>query len=259
MRDERIGLFVAGVQKAGTTTLHSLLSEHPQMDAAPRKELHAFDNEKADWTDPSTEWVHAGFPPLTDGHIRFEATPIYSFWPNAMERLHAYNPFARIILTFRDPIERAWSHWRMETARQAETLPFGEAIRTGRDRLDPADPSAPVWRMASYVERGFYCRQLERVLGLFPANQVMLCTTGELACDQAALLSRLAAFAGIAPFPATRHTLAHKGDDSFGDLPPEDEACLRDIYREDVIAFGALSGLDVSGWRTLAPQGNAPR
>jgi hypothetical protein len=92
---------------------------------------------------------------------------------NSLERIAAYNPRMRLILIFRDPIERAWSHWKMEYARGAETESFAWSIRDGRSRVDAGSVRAGLHRVYSYVERGFYGAQVERLLALFPREQVL--------------------------------------------------------------------------------------
>jgi hypothetical protein len=88
----------------------------------------------------------------TSGVIRGEATPIYMYWPNAMERICRYNAAAKLILCLRHPAYRAHSHWRMEIMRSAETLSFENAIsRAGRRRVRNAEGG--VHRVYSYVER----------------------------------------------------------------------------------------------------------
>ncbi|MGP3699493.1 hypothetical protein [Rhodobacter sp. NSM] len=74
-----------------------------------------------------------------------------------------------LILPLRDPVERAHSHWRMEVARGNESLSFSEAIREGRARV------ARNGRVFTYVERGFYGAQLERLETCFPREQVSVC------------------------------------------------------------------------------------
>ena len=44
------------------------------------------------------------------------------------KRIQSYNPGIKLIFLFRDPIERAWSNWKMEIVRGRETLPFTAAI-----------------------------------------------------------------------------------------------------------------------------------
>ena len=253
MPADRVGLFIAGTQKARTSALHTYLAEHPAIMSTDHKEPHFFDDESIDWTVPDYALLHARFPGEQNGRLALDATPIYTFWPPALERIRAYNPGARLIVLFRDPIERAWSHWRMETARGDETLGFSEAIRSGRARLDPADPLTRIWRIASYVERGFYTGQVKRLSGLFPSSQTLLLDSGDLARDPQSTLDRIARFAGIAPFGPVRPLREHVGNTDFGSIPPDDAEYLRALFREDVLEFAALSGLDVSHWPTLNP------
>src|SRR5438128_3640412 len=113
---------IAGVQKGGTTALYEYLAEMGDVGLSRQKETHFFDDETLDWARPDYARYHAMFD-APEGRPCGEATPIYSYWPNALERIAAYNPAMKLILLLRDPVARAWSHWRMEYARGAERQP----------------------------------------------------------------------------------------------------------------------------------------
>ena len=59
---------------------------------------------------------HARFP-APDGRLRGEATPIYLYWPNSLERIATYNPAMKLIVLLREPVSRAWSHWKILSKR----------------------------------------------------------------------------------------------------------------------------------------------
>jgi hypothetical protein len=182
-----VSFLIAGVQKGGTTALFEYLAVQGGVRLPKSKEVHFFDDETQDWGRPDLARYHGLFPP-GDGPAG-EATPIYCYWPGSLERIAAYNPDMRIVLLLRDPVARAWSHWRMEYARGAEREPFAWCIRDGRRRLFDADP----WghhREFSYVERGFYGEQVARLLELFPRDQVLVLRSDALRGDR-----RPAAFA----------------------------------------------------------------
>ncbi|HEY9217008.1 MAG TPA: sulfotransferase domain-containing protein, partial [Phenylobacterium sp.] len=163
---------VAGVQKGGTTALHDYLTEHPHVTLANVKEVHFFDDESQDWAAPDYGAFHAHFPTERRAACG-EITPIYIYWPNSLERIAAYNPAMKIVVLLRDPVERAFSQWRMEASRGAETHAFSWCIRQGRARLFDAEP----WghhREFSYVERGFYGEQIERLFSVFPREQTLI-------------------------------------------------------------------------------------
>jgi hypothetical protein len=257
---ERVRFLVAGVQKGGTTALFHYLSDLGAVQMAPAKEVHFFDDETGvDWAQPDYAPLHAAFPEL-DGRPRGEATPIYIYWPNCLERIARYDPAMKLVLLFRDPVERAWSQWRMEFARGWETEPFAWCVREGRARVD--SPEAPGFhRVFSYVERGFYGAQLDRVLSLFPRDQLLLLRSEDLDRKPDETLARICAFVGAPPPPAPvrpRRELAAKDIDYGEPISDADRAYLRAVFREDLARFASLSGLEVGDW-LAAPEKAPPR
>src|SRR5262249_46946340 len=190
-----VDFFIAGVQKGGTTALNTIMRQHPAVQIPIIKELHFFDNDTLDWQAPDYALLNDNFRWDSQNVVRGEATPIYTYWPNALERLRAYNPAAKLIIALRHPIHRAYSHWRMETSRSAETLGFSEAIRAGRARVRNATNS--VHRVFSYVERGFYLDQIARLRNLFPAKQLHFLRTDRLWSEPRATVRAIEVFLGI--------------------------------------------------------------
>lgn len=235
-----VDFIVIGAQKAGTTALFDYMGEMPGLSLARTKEVHFFDDESVDWSQPDYRPYHSQFDWEGPG-LRGEATPIYIYWPNALGRIRRYNSQVRLVLLLRDPVERAWSHWRMETARGAETRPFGWCIRQGRQRLFGGEP----WgshREFSYVERGFYGEQVARLLRLFPREQVLIETAEALRQDPNRVLDRLAGFLGAPSPPRVAHRETHVGQE-MGGIDPEDLAWLRSLYARDSAHLESLTGL----------------
>ena len=186
-----VRFLIAGVQKCGTSALDAYLRGHPELEMARIKETHFFDNEvDVDWRTPDYAALHS----LYDGDgsaMRGEATPITFYWTPAHYRVLRYNPDMKFILLFRDPVERAWSHWKMAAAAGRDTCSFSDAIRSGRVRvLDDGGP-AGLSRWLSYVERGYYARQLHELTRLFPLENMLFLMQDELSRtpDYAALHS----------------------------------------------------------------------
>lgn len=237
----RVNFVIAGVQKGGTTALFDYLADYPDIQLSKVKETHFFDDEAVDWERPDYRRYHAHFE-AADGRICGEATPIYSYWPGSLERICAYNPAMKLILVLRDPVERAWSHWRMETMRGVEKAPFGWCIRQGRQRLFEAEP----WghhREFSYVERGFYGEQLERLFGQFPKDQTLVLKSESLRAAPAPALASVRRFLGLrrAKAPASRQV--HVGQEDGHALAPGDRDFLRGVYARDQRRLEALCGL----------------
>lgn len=236
-----VNFIVAGVQKAGTTALYDYLADDPALTLSKIKEVHFFDDESVNWAAPDYAPYHAQF--AADGPaIRGEATPIYLYWPGSLERIAAYNPAVRLIVMLRDPVERAWSHWRMEYSRGVETQPFSWCIRQGRQRLFEAEPWG-VHREFSYVERGFYGEQIERLFALFPREQVLILKADDLRDDPSSVLGKVSDFLGVPRRGAVEHRDVHVGRDVGGDLDAADVGFLRSLYERDMARLKALTEL----------------
>jgi hypothetical protein len=238
-----VSFLIVGAQKGGTTALFNYLGDCPDIALSDEKEVHFFDDDGQDWAAPDYGAYHDRFP-AADGRPCGEATPILCYWPDAMERVAAYNPAMKLILMLRDPVQRAWSHWRMEYARGPETHPFAWCIREGRQRLFDAEP----WghhREFSYVERGFYAEQVERILRLFPREQLLVLTAEALRADPGPVLNAVRGFLGLPPAETPAARAVHVGAemDYPSALTPDDVAHLRAVYAADAARLADLTGV----------------
>jgi hypothetical protein len=152
---------IIGAQKGGTSFLYYLLTRHPLVEPAARKELHFFD--RPEHFDNGAEWYRRCFPRSAwkDGQrsITGEATPSYLFDPPVAKRMAEVVPQARLIALLRNPIDRAYSHYQMQVKRGTEPSPFEEAIEQ---------------QHSSYVSRGIYVDQLLRWSEFFSKEQMLI-------------------------------------------------------------------------------------
>ncbi len=240
----QIDFIIAGAQKAGTTALFDYLGDHPQIGLSDVKEVHFFDDEGQDWRAPDYGAYHAHFDLADRSRLWGEATPIYLYWKDSLARIRAYNPGLRLIVLLRDPVARAYSHWKMEFARGAETHPFDWCVRAGRQRLFAAEP----WgfhREFSYVERGYYGAQIEHLLSLFPADQLLVLRAEDLEAKPGPVLETVSAFLGVDAPPPSQPRRVHVGQDIAypSRLTQADEALLRRLYAADMARLKALTGI----------------
>lgn len=231
----KLDFLIAGVQKGGTTALWHFLKQHPQIRFGPRKEIHFFDDESLDWTDPDYEILHRQYADAPEDSILGDATPIYTYWPPSLMRIHAYNPNIRLIVLLRDPISRAFSHWRMETGRGNETLGFSEAIRSGRARITCEVGGVPCHRIFSYLERGLFAQQLDRLYGSFAKDRILVVKSEDLKLDQQSKLDELTDFLNVRRFSSypQDETVFKTETGEQTKITPEDEDYLRSYYRQD--------------------------
>lgn len=205
------------------------------------KEIHFFDNEMLDWAFPPYDQLEAKMSFNAAASARGDATPIYMYWPNSIERLQRYDASAKIIVLLRHPVYRAHSHWRMETKRGLEDLAFSEAIRVGRDRVAASQNGAH--RVFSYVERGFYAQQIRRLRRFFPRSQVHFETTDMLWLNPKQVLSAIERFLEIDELldPLQEYVIAASTQIEHS-VCKDDEELLMNLYRSDIVETEALTG-----------------
>jgi len=189
----RVDFVIGGTQKGGTSALDSFLRQHPEICMPEtRKELHFFDRETHD---KDYKNYHANFKPKLEHRVIGEASPIYMYWETAPYRIWKYNPKIKWILALRNPVERAFSAWNMETKRGNEKLPFAEAMEKEPERCREALPLQH--RVYSYVDRGFYAHQVRRLFNIFGKEKCLILLNEELRSDHKQTLRRVFEFLGV--------------------------------------------------------------
>lgn len=130
---DRVNLFVIGVNKAGTSWLYYLLSEHPDVFMSDVKELYFFGDEEEGPADLET--YHRHFP--FDEPYRYfgEATVMYYREPAVAAEIEAYAPDARLLAIVRDPIDRLRSQYQYH--KQLGLLGEGTSLAEALDGRDP--------------------------------------------------------------------------------------------------------------------------
>lgn len=245
-----IDFFIIGTQKGGTTATDQYLRHHPDIMMSNKKEIHFFDRENIDWRSPDYSLLHQHFS-WDSVKVRGESTPIYIYWPNSLERLRRYNPSARLILLLRHPVDRAFSHWRMETARAADTLGFADAV-SPLARLRVSGASGGVHRVFSYVERGFYADQIDRLLGLFPVSQILFMRTDRIWSDPAGSLAKITHFLGVGDMPPLqRRYVTPVPSPAPPPMPRALRLDLQQIFSDDIARTATLTDIDLSDWLSL--------
>lgn len=246
-----ISFLIAGVQKGATTALHHYMHQHVDINLPEKKELHFFDDETIDWTNPPYDSVyHDCFTNSLQNNVLYgEATPIYTYWLPSMARIKLYNPNIRLIVSLRDPVARAYSAWRMIHAWGLEPLSFSQAIREGRERVANAVEIPGHDRLYSYVERGFYAEQILRMLNYFPREQILFLTSNELQHQPENVLNQVCDFLQIPKFrnmPKQQIVFSHKHINTVAQAPTSiDIEYLRTLFHEDLEQTQELIGCKI--------------
>lgn len=205
---------ILGAQKAGTTTLFTLLAHHPLVLTSCTKEVHFFDLQQ----DRGIDWYRAHFPLMREAEelvsagtrpAILEASPYYLFHPAVPDRLARILPNARLIVLLRDPVARAWSHyWHERTRgyewRSPEVAFEREPLRLAGEEerlLADAGYRSHAHRHFSYLGRSCYADQLQRWLARFPREQILVIRSEDLFASPAATVARTLRFLGLPQAP----------------------------------------------------------
>jgi len=163
-----------GTQKGGTTTLHQLLRQHPEVYLPACKEVHFFDLNHA----AGETWYRRHFQASSTTQKCGEITPFYLYHPDAPGRIHQLLPDARMIVLLRHPVDRAISQLFHAKRLGFEPLEPADALRAEASRLASGDPIS--LQEHSYVSRSRYVEQLERYEALFPSHQLLIMRSEDL-------------------------------------------------------------------------------
>jgi len=172
---------IVGCQKCGTSSLHHYLAQHPSVWSPKKKELHFFDY-YYDLGVPTYKKHFKEQPRDIDNLLVGEATPEYIFHPYAAERIKYVLPNNKAIVLLRNPIERAFSAWRMGIQQGWETLSFEDAIAAETGRIVPDLHKMSLdeyyygydWNHYSYLLRGHYYDQIDNWLLHFNRENILV-------------------------------------------------------------------------------------
>ena len=220
-------VIIPGAMRGGTTSLFRYLEGHPQIAPSLVKEVHYFDLH----FDRGPAWYRRQFS-TRRGAVGLEASPYYMYEPRVPARLRALVPDAKLVFLLRDPIARAYSHYRKNRRDGREPLDFLAAVRAEEERLageeermlaDPAYVSR-LHQYYSYVGRGRYAEQLLRWRKHFPVAQMLVLDAGDLYADPRRSLARVLDFLGLDPWEPAAVEAHNAGGD--GDTPPAEAAAF---------------------------------
>jgi hypothetical protein len=121
---------VIGAPKCGTTSLHSVLSQHPEIFTSKVKEPHFFER---DIYSNGLEWYQEKYFQDAQGYLaRGESTPNYLTLSNIVApriRESFGDHDLKFITIFRDPTKRAYSEYWFKRRRYKEEQTFEEALQ----------------------------------------------------------------------------------------------------------------------------------
>jgi hypothetical protein len=250
---------IIGTKRGGTTSLWNYLIQHPLVPrlfpAWNTKTSHYFEE---NWH-RGEQWYRSHFP--TDRRRQAmerrhgappragEAAPLYMFHPLAPARVHDLMPQARLIVLLRDPVERAYSHWKERRTEGKEPLGFAEALAAENDRTAGerekliADPNlfSEAYDWHTYRARGRYLEHLSPWLDLFPREQLLILPSESLYRDPAGTYAGVLQFLDLPAHDLGKYEVYNDRKSSPMDAGVRAE--LTDYYRPHNAALADRLGM----------------
>lgn len=185
-----------GAARCGTTSLYHWLNEHPSVFMTPVKETNYFSQLQPRFAGPGDDDL-LNKPPkrASDGtflsqhaaiisswndysdlyldsegyHCRGEISPSYLYYPQAAHNIWSRLPDCKIFIFLRDPVERAFSNYKVLVFFGRETASFDTALAIEEERIEMGWEH--VWALKGL---GLYSSQVKRYLDIFPREQVFI-------------------------------------------------------------------------------------
>ena len=210
---------VGGTVRAGTSSLYRFLSMRRDIGMSPQKEPHFFSHSGRDlsrhgpYEDPSDMVIEpqayrALFRQAASKPVRGECSASYLYHADrGAPLMRQLVPDLRAAFVLRDPVARAYSHYRLQRLYGWEPVDtFEEALRLEDSRI------AAGWLFPfHYRSMGFYSRQVRHTLVALPANQLLFLRFEEMVRDWQTIGPRLLSFIGASAEPPLE-PLPHEND-----------------------------------------------
>jgi len=187
--------FIVGASKAGTTSFYEILKTIPGIYMSPFKEPNFFaPNSAKNYKKRISEkkkYLDL-FKDVNDEKIVGESTPTYLRDPDSARLISQTVKNARILISLRDPVERAYSQYFMALRRGKTVMTFSEEWRKFKDSQNKNG------KFYSFVlEPGLYYTQVKRFFDNFNSDQIKIIIFEEFIKEPNAIIREILKFLEI--------------------------------------------------------------
>jgi hypothetical protein len=195
-----VDFIIMGTQKGGTSALAINISKHPDIyiDNNPdptKSEIHFFD---INWK-KGLEWYkrHFNYSKKMVG----EKTPELMYLDYTFPLIQSINPYVKIILILRNPIERAYSAWK-HAANYGETRSFEDSINDEIENIkNKLDKNKTFFTsITQYLQRGLYYKQIINILKWFSKDNLLILINEEVLKDMTTEYNKVYSFLNLKDF-----------------------------------------------------------
>lgn len=193
----KVDFFIVGAPKAGTTSLYKYLNQHQDVVMSSVKEPNYFSKEELESQD--LYYASKNITDEKDYHSLFqtngekkklgEASVSYLFYPKVSKRIFTYNKDAKIIIILRNPVDRAYSHYKMD-------FRLGFVKRDFEDLVLNNNQEGSLFYQ-QYIDLGLYHLQVKSYIDEFGSTNVCVMFYEDLKKDRATFVNNIFSFLNL--------------------------------------------------------------
>lgn len=206
-------LFIVGQPKSGTTALHQFLGQHPEIYMSSIKEPHFFCADfhlesdraygKQRFYDFRSESAYLQlFSKAKNVKIAGESSTNYLYSQVAAEKIHNFNPDAKIIIVLREPAQFLYSlhsHYVKFTEENEPDFLTALALETKRQQEEALSPRVTSPSYLYYSQRVQYYQQVKRYCDRFKPEQIKVILFEEFKSENERIFREILEFLGVQP------------------------------------------------------------
>jgi hypothetical protein len=260
---ERPSAFLIGCQKTASTWIYKSLQEHPDINVANNDAVHFFTINYYKGFD----WYESLFEQKKGAKVTIDTTPSYYRSIVVPERIKNYTNAPKFIISLRNPIDRAFSHYWHEKKKGTIKHSFEDAVfysEFGNYDL-----------YSNWIESGYYYYWIKNFLKYFDKEQFLFLKYEDLNVNSKSFINQIFDFlevdknfepttlskkinkAGVGQYVQQDNSKIigdklndkiYKTEYELG-MKPEIRDVLNSIYREENEKLEELLGIDLSDWR----------
>lgn len=208
---------IIGQAKCGTTSLYTYLTQHPQILPPIRREINFWNREST--YSKGINWYLAHFPSVASEEklITGEATTTYLDSYKAAQRLFQFFPNTKLIILLRNPVERVFSHYYMNSYRYGwDNRSLKEAIFSELDMLSQepkVDLHSQVYATNGfYITRSTYIESVKQWMEIFPKEQFLILKSEDFFANPEAIVNQVFKFLEVKPYQLQEYRNQNKGN-----------------------------------------------
>lgn len=206
--DYLCNLIVPGAAKSGTSSLHEYLNQHPKICMSRSKEPHHFCRIK------KYELGAASHNELFDEscgvQVFGESSTGYMIWPDSIKKISINLDNPKIIMVLRDPVERAFSHYRWRFRLGLEKRSFMEAVDKDGFGYDPEKPDKFGYK--AYLQFSQYSKYCPMWLEEFGRNNCLLVSSADLKNEPRKVVNECFSFLSLSSLESVDAVFANQTD-----------------------------------------------